>query len=155
MDSAVSRRSSNPQPVPDAGFGHTVSDLVPRRCTLDGFGEEVAFTQGINVREAEPLVPILVTTQNSLYRIIPLVWGGTDVLVQGGQFFPELTEARLAGSTFGGSFLKMYRITIGMHLEIDPGHGEGPSSRLASQALRQPAAACPDVRRIFNMSIVA
>ena len=126
MDSSVSRRSSNPEPVPDAGFGHTVSDLVPRRCTLDGFGEEVAFTQGINVREAEPLVPILVTTQNSLYRIIPLRWGGADVVVQGGQFFPEPTEARLAGSTFGGSFLKMYWIKIGMHLEIDPGHGRGP-----------------------------
>ena len=126
MDSAVSRRSSNPQPVPDAGFEHTVSDLVPRRCTLDGFGEEVAFTQGVNVREVEPLVPILVTTQHSLYRIIPLRWGDADVLVQGGQFFPEPTEARLAGSTFGGSFLKMDWITIGMHLEIDPGHGGGP-----------------------------
>lgn len=30
MDRLVSRRSSNPEPVPDAGFGHTVSDLVPR-----------------------------------------------------------------------------------------------------------------------------
>ena len=102
MDSSVSRRSSNPEPVPDAGFGHTVSDLVPRRCTLDGFAEEVAFTEGINLREAEPLVPILVTTQNSRYRIIPLRWGDSDVLVQGGLFFPEPTEARLTGSTFGG-----------------------------------------------------
>jgi hypothetical protein len=99
---------------------------MPRRCTLDGFAEEVAFTEGINVREAEPLVPILVTTRNSLYRIIPLRWGNADVLVQGGQFFPEPTEARLAGSTFGGSFLKMHWIRVGMHLEIDPGTGGGP-----------------------------
>jgi hypothetical protein len=126
MDRSVSRRSSNPEPVPDAGVGHTVSDLVPRRCTLDGFAEEVAFTEGINVREAEPLVPILVTTQNSRYRIIPLRWGDSDVLVQGGQFFPEPTEARLAGSTFGGSFLKMHWINIGMHMEIDTGNGGGP-----------------------------
>ena len=126
MDSSVSRRSSNPEPGPDAGFGHTVSDLVPRRCTLDGFAEEVAFTEGINVREAEPLVPILVTTQNSRYRIIPLRWGDSDVLVQGGLFFPEPTEARLAGSTFGGSFLKMHWINIGMHMEIVTGNGEGP-----------------------------
>jgi hypothetical protein len=126
MDSAVFRRSSNLEPVPDAGVGHTGSDLVPRRCTLDGFAEEVAVNEGINVREAEPLVPILVTTRNSRYRIIPLRWGGSDVLVQGGLFFPDPTEARLAGSTFGGSFLKMYWIKIGMHLEIDPGHGRGP-----------------------------
>ena len=126
MDRSVARRSSNPEPVPDVGLGHTVSDPVPRRCTLDGFAEEVAFTEGINVREAEPLVPILVITQNSLYRIIPLRWGDSDVLVQGGQFFPEPTEASLVGSTFGGSFLMMHWIAVGMHLEIDPAHGEGP-----------------------------
>jgi len=133
MDSSVSRRSSNPEPVPDAGFGHTVRDHVPRRCTLDGFAEEVAFTEGINVREAEPLVPILVITQNSLYRIVPLRWGDSDVLVQGGQFFPEPTEARLAGSTFGGSFLKMHWINIGMHMEIHGGNGGGSiiTSRVA------------------------
>jgi hypothetical protein len=108
----------NPEPFPDEGAGHTVGDSVPRRCTLDGFAEEVAVTEGINVREAEPLVPILVTTQNSLYRIIPLRWGDADVLVQGGQFFPEPTGARLAGSTFGGSLLKVHWIKIGMHLEI-------------------------------------
>jgi len=126
MDSSVSRRASNPEPVPDTGVGHTGGELVPRRCTLDGFAEEVAFTEGINIREAEPLVPILVTTRNSLYRIVPLRWGNADVLVQGGQFFPEPTEARLAGSTFGGSFLKMHWIRVGMHLEIAPGTGGGP-----------------------------
>jgi hypothetical protein len=126
MDSGVLRRSSNLEPVPDAGVGHTGSDLVPRRCTLDGFAEAVAVNEGINVREAEPLVPILVTTRNSLYRLIPLRWGGSDVLVQGGLFFPDPTEARLAGSTFGGSFLKMHWITVGMHMEIDAGHGGGP-----------------------------
>jgi len=126
MDRSVSRRSSNPEPVPDAGFGHTVSDLVPRRCTLDGFAKEVAVAAGLNVREAEPLVPILVTTQNSRYRIIPLRWGDSDVLVQGGLFFPEPTEARLAGSTFGGSFLKVHWIIVGMHMEIHTGHGGDP-----------------------------
>ena len=126
MDSSVSRCSSNSEPVPDAGFRHTVSDLVPRRCTLDGFAEEVAATEGINIREVEPLVPILVTTQHSLYRIIPLRWGNADVLVQGGQFFPEPTEARLVGATFGGSFLKMHWISVGMHMEIDPRTGGGP-----------------------------
>ena len=126
MDSSDFRRSSNLEPVPDAAVGHTGSDLVPRRCTIDGFAEEVAVNKGINVHEAEPLVPILVTTQNSLYRITPLRWGGSDVLVQGGLFFPDPTKARLVGSTFGGSFLKMHWITVGMHLEIDPGHGGGP-----------------------------
>ncbi len=90
-------------------------------------------TEGLDVREAEPLVPILVATRNSVYRIIPLQRGNSNVMVQGGQFFPEPTQARLAGSTFGGSFLKMHCITVGMHLEIDAGHALGPiiTSRVA------------------------
>ena len=103
-----------------------IGDLVPRRSTLDGFAAEVNVTEGVNIREAEPLVPILVATEHSLYRIIPLRWGKADVLVQGGQFFPEPTEARLAGSTFGGSFLKMHWIRVGMHMEIETGTGGGP-----------------------------
>ncbi|MDA1092889.1 MAG: hypothetical protein O3A25_06430 [Acidobacteria bacterium] len=126
MDTAVSRCASSPEPVPDTGVAHTGSDLVPRRCTLDGFATEVAAPEGINIREAEPLVPILVTTRNSLYRIIPLRWGQADVLVQGGPFFPEPTQARLVGATFGGSFLKMHWIRVDMHMEIDPGTGSGP-----------------------------
>lgn len=126
MDTAVPRRSSKAEPVRDADGGHAASDLVPRRTMLDGFATEVAATEGLNVREAEPLVPILVTTQHSLYRIIPLRWGSADVLVQGGPFFPEPTAARLVGSTFGGSFLKMHWIRVDMHMEIDPGTGGGP-----------------------------
>jgi hypothetical protein len=126
MKTPVSPPSSNPKPGPDVGIGHTSSDLVPRRSTLDGFANEAAATEGISIREAEPLVPILVATQNSVYRIIPLRWGNADVLIQGGQFFPEPTEARLAGSTFGGSLLKMHWVNVGMHLEIDTGTGGGP-----------------------------
>ena len=126
MDSAVVRRSPTPKTDPDADSRRTGSDLVPRRCTLDGFAVEAGATGGLNVREAEPLVPILVATQNSLYRIIPLRWGGSDVLVQGGQFFPEPTRARLAGSTFGGSFLKLHWIAPGMRMEIDAGRSDGP-----------------------------
>ena len=43
-----------------------VSDLVPRRSTLDGFAREVAVTaEGLNIRVADPLVPILVESVRS------------------------------------------------------------------------------------------
>ena len=103
-----------------------VSAFVPRRATLDGFSEEVAVTDGINLRAAEPLVMILVTTKNSRYRIMPLRRGEAAVLVQGGRFFPAPAEARLVGSTFGGSFLNLHWIRVGMCMEIDPGTGAGP-----------------------------
>ena len=102
-----------------------ISDLVPRRATLDGYIREVAVTNGIDLRAAEPLVSILVTTKNSLYRIIPLRRGDVAVLVQGGRFFPSPAEARLVGATFGGNVLKMHCIRVGMCMEIDPGTDDG------------------------------
>ena len=125
MDSAVRRRSAKPETVTGRDGDHAVGGLVPTRATLDGFTRGVAVTQGLNIRAAEPLVPILVTTKNSVYRIIPLRRGDTDVLVQGGRFLPEPTEARLLGSTFGGSLLKMHWIRVGMCMEIGPVAGEG------------------------------
>ena len=126
MDSAVSRRSPKAAPVSGANGGGAVSNRVPKRTTLDGFAQEVAATEGVNVRAAEPLVTILVTTRNSRYRMIPLRRGDTTVLVQGGRFFPERTEARLVGSTFGGRLLHLHWIRVGMCMEIDPGTGDGP-----------------------------
>lgn len=125
MDSAVPRRSAKPESVSGRDGDHAVGDLVPRRATLDGFTRGVAVTEGLNVRVAEPLVPILVTTKNSRYRIIPLRRGDTDVLAQGGRLLPDPTEARLVGSTFGGSLLKMHWIHVGMCMEIAPATGEG------------------------------
>jgi hypothetical protein len=126
VDSEISRRSAKPEPASGAHGDHAVGELVPRRTTLDGFAEEVAGTEGLNVGQAEPLVPILVTTKNSCYRIIPLRRGHADVLVQGGRFFPEPTQARLVGATFGGSCLEMHWIRVGMRMEIDPGTDGGP-----------------------------
>ena len=134
MNPAVSGR-----PVPDGGGDHSVRDPVPRRATLEGFAEEAAIAEGINVRAAEPLVPILVTTRNSLYRIVPLWQGDADVLVQGGRFFLAPAAARLVGPTFGGSVLKMHRICVGMCMELDTGTDDGfiTTTRVISVAIER------------------
>ena len=126
MDSAISRRRAQPGPVTRAAGDPHLTERVPRRATLDGFTEEVEVAEGLNLHAAEPLVPILVTTRNSLYRIIPLRRGDADVMIQGGRFFPEPAEARLVGSTFGGSVLQTHWIRVGMCMEIDRGSDEGP-----------------------------
>ena len=94
------------------------STAVPKRCTLDGFAEEVANADGIHIRDAEPLATLLARTENSIYRIIPLEAGSSRVLIQGGRFFPDPTEVRFAGSGFGGSFLKLGWIGLGLRMEI-------------------------------------
>ena len=94
------------------------STLVPKRCTLDGFAQDVSASDGIGIREVETLATLLARTENSLYRIIPLEPGSSRILIQGGRFFPEPTEVRFAGSGFGGSFLKIGWIGVGLRMEI-------------------------------------
>ena len=88
------------------------------RWTIDGFARETAASDGIDIREVEPFTTVLVQTMNSLYRIIPLEAGRSRIMVQGGEFFPDLVEADLAGSTLGGGFLKEHWIGGGLHMEI-------------------------------------
>lgn len=94
----------------------TSAVLVPRAATLDGFVAASSATEGIMLRDLDPLTTLLVRTCNSLYRIV--ISQDTAVFVQGGQFFPEMTDARLDGSSFGGSFLKMGWIGVGLRMEI-------------------------------------
>ena len=92
--------------------------VVPRRCTLDGFAEEVSQMPGIDLTALDPITRLLVRTENSLYRITVREPHRRAVLVQGGSFFAETTSACLSGSSFGGSCLKMGWVGIGLHMEF-------------------------------------
>ena len=43
------------------------------------------------------------------------------MLVQGGAFFPVHTRACLNGSSFGGSYLKIGWVGLGLHMEFHAG----------------------------------
>ena len=47
-----------------------------------------------------------------------LVCQAPSVRVEGGRYFPQLTEGRLNGSGFGGSVLKVAWIGVGLRMEI-------------------------------------
>jgi hypothetical protein len=97
---------------------HTTT-LIAHTATLDGFVDAATAGDGVSVRDLEPLTTLLVRTCNSRYRII--VSRNTAILVQGGRFFPEVTDARLEGSSAGGSFLKVAWIGVGLRMEISAG----------------------------------
>lgn len=94
----------------------TPATQVPRAATLDGFVGAAGDAPGIYLHDLDPLTTLLVRTRNSTYRVI--VSQGTSVLVQGGQFFPVTTAARIDGSGFGGSLLKTAWIGVGFRMEI-------------------------------------
>ena len=92
--------------------------VVPARSTLDGFVATVARSDGITLAELDALTTLLVGTLNSLYHVIVLEPPHPRILIRGGQFFPQLTEAQLAGASFGGNMLKLSWLGCGLHMEV-------------------------------------
>src|ERR1700693_6275248 len=91
---------------------------VPAGASLDTWSND-PWTNGVQIEQMEDMQKLFVQTKNSLYEITVIDrWSG-EILVRGGQLFPELTPARLAGATLWGSFLKMRGIYVGFAMEIN------------------------------------
>ena len=73
---------------------------------------------GVQLERLGDLTELRVQTLNSVYEITVIDGFSREILVRGGQFFPERTPARLAGSSMGSSFLKIGGIYVGFHMEI-------------------------------------
>jgi hypothetical protein len=93
-------------------------ETIPAGGVLDNWSED-PWTNGVQVDRMEDMEKLVVKTRNSLYEIIIIDGRHGEILVRGGQFFPELTPARLAGATLGGSFCKMRGIYTGFRMEIN------------------------------------
>lgn len=78
------------------------------------------WNHGVQIDQLEELTTLAVRTTNSLYEITILDGYTGEVLVRGGEFFPERTPVRLEGSSCGGSILKTRGIYLGLRMEIVP-----------------------------------
>ena len=76
------------------------------------------WTEGVQLETMQDMETLTVRTENSTYEITVISGRTGEILVRGGRFFPEFTPARLAGSSLGGSFLKLRGIYVGFSLEI-------------------------------------
>ena len=77
-----------------------------------------SWKDGVQLEAMHDMETLTVRTENSLYEITVICGRTGDILIRGGQFFPEFTAARLAGSSLGGSFLKLRGIYAGFNLEV-------------------------------------
>ena len=109
--------------------------LVPRGSTLTGFVEEVARVGGLSIAELDPITPLVVRTENSLYRITVLEPRCRRIMVQGGVYFPDSTPAELEGSSLGGSLLKQGWIGPGLRMEISSEGKRIVTSRVRSMEI--------------------
>ena len=76
------------------------------------------WSDGLQIDTLDDLECLCVKTENSTYEITILSRHSGEVMVRGGQFFPERTSVHLAGSSMGGSFLKLRGIYLGFNLEF-------------------------------------
>jgi hypothetical protein len=76
------------------------------------------WAKGLQVGSVPDFTIITVQTRNTTYEITVIDGETREVLIRGGKFFPVRTEARLAGSSMGGSFLKIGGIYAGFNMEI-------------------------------------
>ena len=93
-------------------------DSIPAGAILDNWSKDL-WKNGVQVDCMEDMEKLVIQTRNSLYEIIIIDGRSGEILVRGGHFFPELTPARLAGATLGGSFCKMRGIYTGFRMEIN------------------------------------
>jgi hypothetical protein len=93
-------------------------DSIPVGAILDTWSNDPC-TNGVQIDHREDMGKLAIRTWNSLYEITVIEGRSGEVLVRGGQFFPELTLARLTGATLGGSFCKMRGIYVGFRMEIN------------------------------------
>lgn len=106
---------------PDSrGEASEASSWHPGGGILDRWSSH-SWDNGLQINALDDLDSIAVRTRNSVYEITVLSRFTGEVLVRGGRFFPERTIARLAGSSLGGSFLKMGGIYPGFGIEFQEG----------------------------------
>lgn len=79
------------------------------------------WTDGCQVDGLTDMQPLTVMTRNTLYEIYVVSGPEGKIRIRGGQFFPAWTEVVLAGSTLGGSFLKMRGVYAGFCMELHAG----------------------------------
>src|SRR5215475_551171 len=78
-----------------------------------------AWDNGLQLDTLDEMDCVVVHTQNSTYEITVISPRTNEILVRGGRFFPEFKAAHLAGSSLGGSFLKLGGIYTGFSMEIN------------------------------------
>ena len=84
---------------------------------LDGWSSH-DWSAGLRLDQLAALDRLTVRTANSTYDIVITDPETAAVLVRGGRFFPEFAHAHVAGSSLGGSFLKLHTIQPGFRIEL-------------------------------------
>jgi len=88
---------------------------------------------GVFLKDLPPATVLEIETMHHCYTAVLL--GGSDALISGHpEFCPHPVQVAIAGSTWGGSMLKLQYVGRGMHLEFH--HPEYPTP-IVTSAIRE------------------
>jgi hypothetical protein len=121
-----------------------VPAAVPGRRSLSAWSS-YDWRGGVQIDDLSPLERLIVTTSNSTYEILLVTPERAEILVRGGAFFPVFTRARLAGSSLGGSFLKVRSVHVGFRLEFGSERGFIITSPVRTVTVAEAAADSNDI----------
>src|SRR5947199_4100079 len=105
-----------------------------------------------DLEDCAPFDRICFRTRRSDYEVIVLNGGSGSVLVRGGRYFPEFDRARLAGSTLGGSAIKVRTIQVGCRLELRIGRETIVTSSIEAVSRRSQLAGSSTARVVAGPS---
>ena len=98
---------------------HADGVYVPEAADITKFDDVVQRTQGVLIKDIPANTVLQIDVKDAIFTVLVVDDPIRKMIkVQGSQYIPELTDATLSGSTFGGSMLKEGWIGIGMFLEI-------------------------------------
>jgi len=100
--------------------GIDADDMVPSGALLDTWTAR-GWTDGLLISQLSAFDHLVIRTRHSTYEMVIVSPEGAEVMVRGGTFFPEFTRVRVAGSSLGGSFLKLHGIYLGFRMELADG----------------------------------
>jgi hypothetical protein len=103
-----------------AGKDARTDDLVPSGALLDTWSAH-GWSNGVLINRLAAFDHLTIRTRHSTYDLVVVSPETAEVLVRGGTFFPDFTPARVAGSSLGGSFLKLHGIYPGFRMELSDG----------------------------------
>jgi hypothetical protein len=92
-------------------------DLVPSGALLDSWTAR-GWEDGLLISQLPAFEHLIIRTRHSTYEMVVTAPDCAEVMVRGGAFFPEFTKVRVAGSSLGGSFLKLHGIYLGFRMEL-------------------------------------
>ena len=90
----------------------------PAAADLSRFDDVVQGTGGVFIKDIPANTILQIDVADAVFTVMVVAPAGRKLRIQSSQYIPELTDAILSGSTFGGCMLKEGWIGVGMFLEI-------------------------------------